>query len=374
MNVSRTRSIMSAIGSIAIAASLAILPFPNSAASAQDKQSQRPKHLIDLMEPGPLPDLVFGQPDAPVSVVAYLSMSCSHCASFYENVVPHLQKQYVESGKAQLILRDHPHDASAIAASMLVNCVDSNSRYPLYAALLSGQNKWIKSKEWVRSALEQIAGSFGMSEKAVDECFRNRKLLDKISAAGKRARELFAISGTPSVFVNGKQMEVIRYFDWDKNALVKEAPKTSSNSKPKKINKNKHSLEDLIGVIEADLKVPIAEQYSDVRAKVQDRYDRKIKEWCDRSAVANTRHGGWNYSNGNCKLEMNLPVVGWRSMARMWFEVEVKRCTLSECRFDVTSNCWSPSGFQGNCRGRKRSHDTINVPVKLVDGRYELVN
>src|SRR5437588_12843738 len=81
---------------------------------AQPALAQRKKagptdvSVEELMKPGPLPDLVLGNAEAPITVVEYASMTCGHCANFHTKVFPTLKEKYVETGKVRFIMREFP--------------------------------------------------------------------------------------------------------------------------------------------------------------------------------------------------------------------------------------------------------------------------
>ena len=54
--------------------------------------------LEELMQAGPLPELVLGKEDAPVTLVEYASMTCGHCAAFHNKVFPVLKEKYIDTG------------------------------------------------------------------------------------------------------------------------------------------------------------------------------------------------------------------------------------------------------------------------------------
>ena len=84
--------------------------------------------LEELMRPGPLPDIVLGKADAPVTIIEYASMTCPHCATFNKTTYPALKTKYIDTGKVRFIFREFPLDELAVAASMLARCAGRTAR------------------------------------------------------------------------------------------------------------------------------------------------------------------------------------------------------------------------------------------------------
>ena len=61
-------------------------------------------------------DRILGNPDAPITIVEYASLTCPHCAHFTNEVLPELKKKWIDTGKAKLVLRDYPLDEPALRA------------------------------------------------------------------------------------------------------------------------------------------------------------------------------------------------------------------------------------------------------------------
>ena len=97
--------------------------------------------VAKLMEPGPLPDVVVGKADAPVTIVEYASMTCPHCAAFAINTLPEIKKTYIDTGKAKLILREFPFDPRAVAAFMLARCAPGDRREAMVDVLFEQQDE-----------------------------------------------------------------------------------------------------------------------------------------------------------------------------------------------------------------------------------------
>ena len=156
----------------------------------------------ELMRPGPLPDLVLGKADAPVTIVEYASMTCPHCANFHKTTYPALKSKYIETGKVRFIFREFPLDDLAVAASMLARCAGAEKSMALIDVLFASQDKWA-----VRDpvpALLQIAKQAGFTQASFDECLKDQKLYNNILAVRERGSKEFKVESTPTLFVNGK--------------------------------------------------------------------------------------------------------------------------------------------------------------------------
>ena len=159
----------------------------------------------ELMRPGPLPDLVLGKADAPVTIIEYASMTCPHCATFHKTTYPALKTKYIDTGKVRFIFREFPLDELAVAASMLARCAGGEKAMALIDVLFASQDKWA-----VRApipVLTQIAKQAGFTQKSFEECLSNQKLHDDILAMRERGSKDYKVESTPTLFVNGKMQK-----------------------------------------------------------------------------------------------------------------------------------------------------------------------
>jgi protein-disulfide isomerase len=177
-------------------------------ALAQERKGGSPAQVSveELMQPGPLPDLAFGSPDAPITLVEYASLTCPHCAAFHNNVLPALRQKYIATGKVRLVLREFPLDNLAAAASMLGRCAGAGKAFALFAVLFARQNEWAFVDKPVPE-LFRFAKLADFTKASFDACLKDQKLLDDIAAVRTRASQVFGVTVTPTFFVNGKRLE-----------------------------------------------------------------------------------------------------------------------------------------------------------------------
>jgi protein-disulfide isomerase len=168
----------------------------------QPALAQNPS-LPELLQPGPLGDMILGSDTAPVTIIEYASMTCPHCAKFHEETYPELKRKYIDTGKVRFIFREFPLDQLAAAASMLARCGGSKERYfALVETLFHKQWDWTVQRPL--APLMAISKQAGISEQNFNECLRNQQVLDGIEEVRQRASQKFNVQSTPTFFINGK--------------------------------------------------------------------------------------------------------------------------------------------------------------------------
>jgi protein-disulfide isomerase len=161
----------------------------------------------ELLKPDPLGEMTLGPANAPVTIIEYASMTCSHCAHFATTTMPELKKRYIDTGKVRYMLREFPLDPLAAAGFMLARCAakdDPNKYYALIDTLFQQQSTWVVQKPV--EPLKAIGRQAGLSAQAFDACLANQSMLDKIETVRKTAAEKLGVNSTPTFFINGEKV------------------------------------------------------------------------------------------------------------------------------------------------------------------------
>jgi len=183
------------------AAALAAAPLLTSGPVAAAEEGPTNIPLDQLLAPQALPDFWIGEPKAPVTIIEYASMTCSHCADFEMTAFPKLKADYIDKGKVRYVLREFPLDPLAAAAAMLARC-SGDKRDAVAELLFQSQRDWAFVKNPL-DALSAILRQTGMSQSAFEACLNDEGLFKKIEAMRDVAQNKFGINATPTFFING---------------------------------------------------------------------------------------------------------------------------------------------------------------------------
>jgi len=166
-------------------------------------------------------EMVIGKADAPVTIIEYASLGCTHCASFHANAIPQLKKDYIDTGKVRLIFRDFPLGTPAMAAAMISRCGGSDRYFGFVDMFFRSQQQWSQAENPL-VALAKVARFGGMTGDDVNACLKDQALLDKLQDTANKAQLEYEINSTPSFLINGKKISGTLAYD-DFRKVVDEA-------------------------------------------------------------------------------------------------------------------------------------------------------
>ena len=148
-----------------------------------------------------IPERVLGKADAPITVQEFVSLTCSHCAEFYNDILPELKTKYVETGKVKFILRDFPLDGVGLRAAALARCMPEEQFYPFVSILFKNQKQWAFADKPEQTLL-QYAKLGGLAEEKAKACLNNADTQDALANMRTAYTEKYNIEATPTFVIN----------------------------------------------------------------------------------------------------------------------------------------------------------------------------
>lgn len=160
--------------------------------------------MAELLKPPALGDMALGADEgAKVVLVEYASATCPHCAAFHEEVWPKLKADYVDTKKIRFIFREFPLNDPALAAFMIARAAPKEAYFPLIGVFFDTLETWAKDPA---NGLLNIAKQAGFTQEKFDATLRDEKLAKGIMEI-RDGGVKFGVKGTPSFFLNGKNLE-----------------------------------------------------------------------------------------------------------------------------------------------------------------------
>ncbi len=156
---------------------------------------------IGTARAGDINEHAIGDPDAPVTMIEYSSLTCPHCASFHNDVLPELQKRYIDTGKVRMIFRDFPLNEPAVQAAVVAHCAGPERYVGFIDVMFRTQASWSQATDPMNELL-QLAKLGGLSEEQVDICMNDADLVDGILKGRLDAHHDHKVQSTPTFVIN----------------------------------------------------------------------------------------------------------------------------------------------------------------------------
>ena len=158
----------------------------------------------------PLPGRTLGDQTAQIIIEEYASMSCGHCASFHNNNLDKIKKEFIDTGKAKLIFYDFPLDRGAMIGSMITQCMNDKQFFPVLNRLFKKQTEWTQSDNILES-INTVLNPLGLDKNRILSCLEeneeNQNRWKSLLAGRKYAIDIKGVEATPTFFVNEKKVE-----------------------------------------------------------------------------------------------------------------------------------------------------------------------
>jgi protein-disulfide isomerase len=164
-----------------------------------------------------------GNPDAPLKLVEFLSLTCGHCADFASEAMPRV-KEKVRAGRVSVEYRNYVLNHYDVAAAILSRCAAPGRYFALTEAYLAQQERWAARIDALTPAqraeveveptpasvrriadllgLRPIAARHGVTAAAANACLSDPARINQLLVMGGAAEKL-GVDGTPSFMLNG---------------------------------------------------------------------------------------------------------------------------------------------------------------------------
>lgn len=171
---------------------------------------------------------VMGNPQAPIRLIEYGSLTCPACAAFSTASKDELTKNFVDTGQVAFEFRNFLRNPVDALAGTVITCTGKDLYYPLtentYASmdqLMAGtQNieqvaQSIQSlpdnRKWTTYArgigLYEFFSARGVSEGEINQCLSNPANVAAMERRSNAAVTQFKVAGTPTFVLNGTVVE-----------------------------------------------------------------------------------------------------------------------------------------------------------------------
>ncbi len=186
------------------------------------------KAWTDIVTKTPEGGYAMGNPNAPIKLVEYGALSCSHCAEFSEKSGAELRDKYVASGQVSYELRLFMLNALDMPAALLVTCGAPEAVPGLAEQFWAWQPAMFESLQKAGDAkmqaisaqqppasfvsLAQVSGmdqfvtSRGIAAPQASACLADTKKATEFAKQTQDASTKYEISGTPTFMINGDKV------------------------------------------------------------------------------------------------------------------------------------------------------------------------
>jgi protein-disulfide isomerase len=184
----------------------------------------------DVVSKTPDGGYVMGNPEAPIKLVEFGSLTCSHCAEFAEKSFAELRDNFVASGRVSFEMRNFVRDGIDVAASQLTRCGAPESYFALTEQAFANQAAMIQRVQAAgepafRAAMAQpddkrglaiaeLAGlteffaARGIARDQAAACLGDAAAAQALARDTQTAAEKYKIEGTPTFVINGEKTDV----------------------------------------------------------------------------------------------------------------------------------------------------------------------
>jgi len=155
-----------------------------------------------------------GNENAPVTIVEFSDFQCPFCLRFYEQTLPLIIENYVDTGKVKFVYRDLPLDSlhpNARSVHIASECADEQGKFWGYHDILfDNQSEWAPLPAAdLQSTLTKYASELGLESASFEACLESDVIADEVNKDTLDAAR-YGATGTPAFFIGNEKDGFVR--------------------------------------------------------------------------------------------------------------------------------------------------------------------
>lgn len=171
---------------------------------------------------------LMGNPDAPVKLIEYGSLTCPVCGAFSRDATAALRDTYIRSGQVSLEFRHLlVHGAPDVVLSLLSNCLTPSAFFPTIEQVYAQQSEIVARLDQTEvqriqalpqdqqlpavaraMELDSFFARRGLPESRFNQCVGDMPAAQRLADSTGEALNQQNIRGTPTFIINGEQQDV----------------------------------------------------------------------------------------------------------------------------------------------------------------------
>ena len=147
---------------------------------------------------------ILGDPSAPVTIVEFGDYQCHQCFNWFHNTKPELTRDYIETGKVNLVFVDLAFLGNdSPKAAQASYCAEDQEMYWDYHDILYTYQESKIDGGWASSErLKAFAFELGLDIELFESCLDSGKYSKRVQYNIQQARD-HGVRGTPGFFIVG---------------------------------------------------------------------------------------------------------------------------------------------------------------------------
>ncbi|OGE32522.1 hypothetical protein A3C59_01475 [Candidatus Daviesbacteria bacterium RIFCSPHIGHO2_02_FULL_36_13] len=150
-------------------------------------------------------DPLLGNKDAPITLIEFSDYECPFCKRHFDQTLPQIKKDYIDTGKVKLIFRDFPlsfHDPMATYEAQAANCAREQGGDTAYFKIHDEMFKKTTSNGngLTKDQIKQLATDLGLNGTNILSCADSDKYKDEVTKDITDGSAV-GVSGTPAFFI-----------------------------------------------------------------------------------------------------------------------------------------------------------------------------